>query len=202
MKLYYTPGACSLAPHIVLRETGQPVELEKVNLGKKVTAGGKDYRQINPKGSVPALELDDGQVLTEVAVLVQYIADRKPDAGLAPKSGTLERYRLMEWLNFISSEVHKTFGPLFNPAAATEWKEAQVKLLAVRFDYLAEKLAGRPYLMGDRFTVADAYLFTVLNWTAFAKIDLEPWPVLREFMARVAARPAVTEAMKAEGLIR
>jgi len=202
MKLYYAPGACSMAPHIVLRETGQPVELEKVNLGKKVTAGGKDYRQINPKGSVPALELDDGQVLTEVAVLVQYIADRKPSCGLAPEPGTLERYRLMEWLNFISSELHKAFGPLFNPAAAPEWKEAQVKLLAGRFDYLAGNLAGRPYLMGEAFTVADAYLFTVLNWTAFAKIDLEPWPALREFMARVAARPAVTEAMKAEGLIR
>jgi len=202
MKLYYTPGACSLAPHIVLRETGLPVELVKVDLSRKKTADGGDYLRINPKGSVPALELDDGQILTEAAVLVQYIADRKPGSDLIPAPGSLERYRLMEWLNFISSELHKTFGPLFNPDAAPAWKEAQVKLLARRFDYLAEKLGGRAYLMGEAFTVADAYLFTVLNWTGFARIDLGPWPVLPEYMARVSARPCVMEAMKQEGLIR
>ncbi len=202
MKLYYTPGACSMAPHIVLRESGTPAELEKVDLSEKKTADGKDYLQINPKGSVPALELDDGQVLTEVAVLVQYIADQKPEAGLAPGPGTLERYRLMEWLNFVSSEVHKSFGPLFNPQAAPEWKEAQIKLLGRRFDYLSKRLEGNQYLMGDAFTVADAYLFTVVNWTRFAKIDLGKWPVLQEYMARVSARPGVQEAMKEEGLIK
>ena len=202
MKLYYTPAACSLAPHIVLCEAGISADLEKVDLGKKTTASGVDFHTVNPKGSVPALELDDGQVLTEVAVLVQYIADRKPEAGLVPRAGTLERYRVMEWLNFVSSELHKAFGPLFNPQADSAWKDAQVAVLGKRFDYLAERLGGRPYLMGDAFTVADAYLFTVLNWTGFAKIDLGKWPVLRDYAARVAARPAVQEAMKAEGLLK
>jgi len=137
-----------------------------------------------------------------VAVLVQYIADHKPEAGLVPRAGTLERYRVMEWLNFVSSELHKAFGPLFNPQADPAWKDNQVTLLGKRFDYLSERLGDRPYLMGDAFTVADAYLFTVLNWTGFARIDLGKWPVLRAYTARVAARPAVQEAMKAEGLLK
>ena len=202
MKLYYTPAACSLAPHIVLCEAGISAELEKVDLAKKTTATGRDLHAVNPKGSVPVLELDDGQVLTEVAVLVQYIADHKPEAGLVPRAGTLERYRVMEWLNFVSSELHKAFGPLFNPQADPAWKDAQVAVLGKRFDYLSERLGDRPYLMGDAFTVADAYLFTVLNWTGFARIDLGKWPVLRAYTARVAARPAVQEAMKAEGLLK
>jgi glutathione S-transferase len=191
-----------MAPHIVLREAQIPVDLEKVNLKEKKTASGKDFFQINPKGSVPALELNDSQVLTEVAVLLQYIADRKPEAGLIPEQGSMERYRLMEWLNYISSELHKPFGPLFNPQATPEWKEAVIKLIQMRLDYVADNLGGRSYLMGDSFTVADAYLFTVINWTGFAKIDLGKWPVIQEYMARVLARPGVQEAMKEEGLIK
>jgi glutathione S-transferase len=202
MRLYYAPGACSLAPHIALREAGLPFDLEKVNLGKKTTEGGKDYTKVNPKGSVPALELDDGQILTEVAVLVQYIADRAPASGLAPKAGTMERYRLMEWLNFVSSEIHKTFGPLFNPKATEDSKALQLDLLNKRLDYVSERLGDRPYLMGDTFTGADAYLFTTLNWTGFLKMDLGKWPRLEAYMARVSARPAVKKAMTAEGLIK
>jgi glutathione S-transferase len=202
MKLYYTPGACSLAPHIVLREAGLAFEMEKVDLAGKKTTGGEDYCKINPKGYVPALRLDDGQVLTEVAVIVQYLADRKPDSGLAPRYGTMERYRLMEWLNFVASEVHKLFGPFFNPKITPEWKENQLSLLGKRLAFLAESLQGRKYLLGDGFTVADAYLFTVLNWTRFLKIDLGQWPALKDYQARVAARPAVREALKAEGLAK
>ena len=202
MKLYFTPGACSMAPHIALCEAGIACDLEKVNLGKKTTKSGEDYYQINPKGSVPALQLDDGQILTEAAVILQYIADRKPESGLAPEAGTMERYRLMEWMNYLTSEVHKQFGPLFNPDAPEEWKETHRKLLAARFDYLSGALEGGTYLTGDSFTVADAYLFTVLNWTNFVGFDLGKWPVLKDYMARVATRPKVTEAMKEEGLIK
>jgi glutathione S-transferase len=202
MKLFFAPGACSMAPHIVLNEAGIPCELEKVNLGKKTTAAGEDYYKINPKGSVPALQLDDGQVLTEVAVLVQYIADRKPETGRAPKAGTLDRYRLMEWINYVSSEVHKTFGPLFNPNAPEEWKKTAADQLGNRFDYLAGHLKDRQYVMGDTFTAVDAYLFTVLNWTHFVKLDLGKWPALTGYMARVADRPEVKKTMKEEGLIK
>ena len=202
MKLYYTPGACSMAPHIVLREAGLTFDLEKVDLGKKKTASGEDYNKINPKGSVPAIRLDDGQILTEVAVILQYLADFNPGAGLAPQAGTMARYRLMEWMNFVSSEVHKPFGPLFNADISEEWKEYQLNLLRRRFDYLAEHLAGAPYLMGDMYTVADAYLFTVLGWCKFIKFDLGTWPALQDYLGRVAARPAVTETMKAEGLLK
>lgn len=201
MKLYYYPGACSMAPHIALREAGLPVELVKVDLAKKQTANGEDYLKINPNGYVPTLRLDDGEYLTEVGVLLQYIADKKPGSGLAPHAGTMERYRLMEALNFISSEVHKTLGALFNPKITPEWKEDRIALFGRRCDHLSHKLGSRPYLMGGKFTVADAYLFTILNWTNLFKLDMDKWPRLKDYMARVAARPAVKEAMKAEGLV-
>jgi len=202
MKLFYSPAACSLAPHIVLQEAGFAYDLEKVNLGKKITASGEDYRKINPKGSVPAIESDGGEILTEVAVILQYLADRKPESGLAPAAGTLERYRLMEWLNYVASEVHKSFGPLFNPKASEDWKAVQRTLIESRLDFLAAHLGNSPYLMGNAFTAADAYLFTVLNWTNFTGLDLGKWPALADYMARVAARPKVREAMKEEGLVK
>lgn len=200
MKLYYSPGACSLAAHIALRETGANFDLEKVDLGRHKTAGGEDYYSINPKGYVPALRLDDGSVLTEVGVVLQYVADQKPDSNLAPKAGTTERYRLMEWLTFISSEIHKAFTPFFHPEAGS--KEAATAQLAKRFDFVEKRLAEKPWLMGDAFTVADVYLFVVTNWTNLHKIDLSKWPRLKDFMARAAARPKVQEAMKAEGLVK
>ncbi len=202
MKLYYSPGACSLAAHIVLRETGSKFETEKVDLKTKRTSTGADYSRINPKGYVPALELDNGQVLTEAGTVIQYIADAKNELNLVPEYGTLERYRLMEWINFISSEIHKAFGPLFKPDTPEATKQNQKTMLAKRFDYLAEQLKGKQYLMGETFTVADAYLFTVLNWTAPMQIDLAPWPILQTYMARVATRPAVNDALKAEGLVK
>jgi glutathione S-transferase len=202
MKLYFSPGACSMAPHIVLREARFTFDLEKVDLAKKQTESGEDFNKINPKGYVPAIRLEDGQILTEAAVILQCLADKKPEAGLAPKPETMERYRLMEWLNFVASELHKQIGPLFNPKVTGEWKESQLDLLGKRFDYLSERLSGRQYLMGDQFTVADAYLFTVLNWTNYLKLDLGKWPALRDYMVRVAARPAVKDTMKAEGLIK
>lgn len=202
MKLYFSPGACSMAPHIVLREARFTFDLEKVDLVKKQTESGEDFNKINPKGYVPAIRLEDGQILTEAAVILQCLADKKPEAGLAPKPETMERYRVMEWLNFVASELHKQIGPLFNPKVTGEWKESQLDLLGKRFDYLSERLSGRQYLMGDQFTVADAYLFTVLNWTNYLKLDLGKWPVLRDYIVRVAARPAVKETMKAEGLIK
>lgn len=201
MRLYYSPGAGSMAVHIILRESGLPFDLEKVNLHKQQTVSGEDYSQINPKSYVPALELDDGQLLTEAAVILQYIADQKPKANLAPRSGTMERYRLMEWLNFLATEVHKQFSPLFNPKITPEAKQAQIRYLGRRFDYLAEHLTDSPYVLNGRFTVGDAYLFTLLNWTALLGVDLGKWPALRDYMARIGERPAVREAMKAEGLV-
>jgi glutathione S-transferase len=202
MKLYYMPGACSLAPHIAFREAGLPFDLEKIDGATKKTAGGEDYTAINPKGSVPALKLDDGQVLTEAAAIQQYIADKSPTKKLAPPAGTPERYRLQEWLNYIASEVHKGIGQLFNKAMPDDYRETVKKGLAARqLPYLEKALAGREYLM-DHFTVADGYLFTVLNWTKLHKIDLSAYPNIIAFMTRVAARPAVQEAMKAEGLLK
>ena len=200
MKLYFFPGACSLAAHIVLREGGFAFDLEKVELATGLTEGGAEFRAISPKGYVPALILDDGQLLTEDQVILQYLADRKPDSGLAPPPGSMERYRLMEWLAFIATEVHKGFGPLWNPATPDATRKAALVLLAKRFDYLATALADMDWLMGNRFTVADAYLFTVLGWAAVHQIDLSPWPVLRDYLARVGARPEVLAAMQAEGL--
>jgi glutathione S-transferase len=197
MKLYYAPAACSFAAHIALREAGLPFEAVKVDLRKHTLADGSDYYAISPKGYVPLLELDDGQRLSEVAVILQYIADHKPGT-LAPAFGSLERYRLMEWLNFISSEVHKQFGPLWYADTPDATKEKQRATLAKRFDYLAKALEKQPYLMGERYTVADAYLHTLLNWTGFLKVDLSPWPALQQYQARIAARPAVQEAQRVE----
>ena len=202
MKLYYSPGACSLSPHIALLEAGLEAGLVQVDLKSHKLDGGDDYYGVHVKGYVPLLELDDGQRLSEGPAIVQYIADRNPASGLAPAAGTLERYRLQEWLNFITSELHKSFSPLFDAAAPAEWKEIVKQRLGKRFDWLAEQLAGKDYLMGAQFTVADGYMFTVLNWTQWVGIDLKRWPVLAAYAARVAARPKVHEAMKAEGLVK
>ena len=200
MKLYFSPGACSLSPHIALREAGLPVELVKVDLRAKTLSDGSDFRTVNPKGYVPAIQLPDGSLLTEGPAIVQYIAEQAPQSGLAPAAGTIERYRLQETLNYISTELHKSFSPLFNPNAPEAWK-AQVKtMLAARFDLLSARLEGQSYLFGEQFTVADGYLFTVLNWTRLVGIDLSAWPVLTAFQQRVASRPAVQAALAAEGL--
>jgi glutathione S-transferase len=202
MKLYFSPGACSMSPHIVLHEAGLPVELVKVDLATKRMEGGGDYMKINPKGYVPALTLDSGETLTEGPAIVQYLADQVPAKKLAPAAGTMERYRLQEWLNFITSELHKTFGALFNKSASDDWKAAARALLDKRIGYVAEQLAGKTWLMGDTFTVADAYLFTVLNWSNWLQYDLARWPAVTAYLARVAARPAVQAALKAEGLAK
>ena len=197
MKLYYSPGACSLSPHIALREAGLAFDAETVDLSSKKTKSGADYRAINPKGAVPALQLDNGQVLTEGSAIVQYIADQKPATKLAPAAGSLERYRLQEWLNYIASEIHKGFSPLFNPKATDEWKQVIKDQLAAKFDYLSKQLQGKDYLMGA-FSVADGYLFTILGWTKHLNIDLAKWPVLAQYYERVAARPAVKATLEAE----
>lgn len=201
MKLYFAPGACSLSPHIALLESGQAFELEQVDLRQKTMKDGSDYRAINPRGQVPVLKLDDGQILTEAAVILQYLADRKPDTKLAPPCGTMERYRLQEWLNFVSSEIHKGLGALFNPKATDEWKAQHKEGLAPKFDFLNKALDGKTYLMGSQFTVADAYLFTVLRWTKIHKIDLARWPAVAAYFERIGARPAVRNALQAEGLL-
>lgn len=201
MKLYFSPGACSLAPHIALRETGLAFDLDKVDLSTRQTETGEDFTRINPKGYVPALKLDNGEILTEVAVLLQYIADQKPESNLVPKFGGMERYHLMEWLNFISSEIHKTLGVMFNPAMTPEWRENQLVIFGKRSDFLTTRLAGNPFLTGETFSIADAYLFTVLGWTSLHKIDMSKWPALTDYMHRIAGRHSVTQAMKAEGLI-
>ncbi len=201
MKLYYSPGACSLSPHIVLREAGLDFEMERVDLKSKKTEHGNDYLEINPKGYVPALRLDDGELLTEGPAIVQYLADRVPDRKLAPAAGTMERVRLQEWLNFISTELHKSHSPLFNPAAPEEWKTWMRDLIGRRLALVAKQLEGRDYLLGD-FSVADAYLFTVLSWGRFVNVDTSAWPVIGAYQARMAARPAVQAALKAEGLLK
>jgi glutathione S-transferase len=200
MKLYYSPGACSLAPHIAMRELGIPVDLKKVDLKAKQVDGG-DYKQVNGKGYVPAVETPAG-VLTEAPVILQYLADQKPEAGLAPKPGDPARYKLQEMLNFITSELHKGMGSFFSPAMNDGWRQAMTERLGLRFDWLAKQLEGKPYLMGDKFSVADAYLFTILNWAPMVKFDLGRWPALTEYHKRVAARPKVQETLKAEGLVK
>lgn len=202
MKLYYSPGACSLAPHIVLLEAGFAFDTEKVDIPNKKTASGADYWQINPKGYVPALQLDSGEVLTEVSTILQYLADQKPAAGLAPAAGTMARYRLMEALNFIATEVHKSVGALFNPQMTPEMKEVQKAYIARRFKALDGMLAGKSWMTGDSFSVADAYLFNVLRWCGYHKIDLAQWPNIQAFFARAGERPQVQAAMRAEGLIK
>jgi glutathione S-transferase len=200
MKLFLKPGACSLSPHIVLEELGLKYETDTVDLKGKKTGSGGDYLAINPKGYVPALQLDNGTVLTEGPAIVQYLADLHPEKKLAPANGTLERYQLQSWLTFIGTELHKTFSPLFNPAAPQEWKEQCVANITRRLAWVNEQLAGKDYLMGKDFTVADAYLYTVAGWTKFVKIYISALTHLTAYMSRVAARPAVLAALKAEGL--
>ena len=200
MKLYYSPGACSLAPHIAMREAGLDVELKKVDLKAKQYDGG-DYKQVNGKGYVPAVETPAG-VLTEAPVILQYIADQKPELGLAPKPGDPERYKMQEMLSFITSEMHKGMGNFFNPALNDGWRQAVTDRLGLRMDWVAKQLEGKQYIMGDKFTVADAYLFTILNWAAPSKFDMSKWPTIVEYHKRVGARPKVQEALKAEGLVK
>lgn len=200
MKLYLTPGVCSLSPHIVLEELGIAHETESVNLKTKATASGANFLAINPKGYVPALQLDSGEVLTEGVAIVQYLADLLPDKKLAPPNGSLARYQLQSWLTFIATELHKNFSPFFNPAAPEEMKAIARGNLERRLGYVNEQLEGRQHLLGEDFTVADAYLFTVLGWSKVPQLDLTQWPHVMAFQARVAARPAVQRALKAEGL--
>lgn len=202
MKLYYAPGACSLASHIALREAGLDFELEKVSgkAGTKTTSGGEDYRTVTAKGYVPALRLDNGDVLTEGTAILPYVADRNAAANLAPPAGSFERYRLHEWLGYINSEVHKGYGPFFNPASTDEMKNAAKQALGKKFEWIQEQLAGKPFLLGDQFSVADGYLFVILGWTKIVGIDLGQWPGLKAFHERVGGRPAVQAALKAEGL--
>ena len=200
MKLYYAPGACSMAPHIVALEAGHKLDYVKVDIPNKKTEGGDDYWKVNFKGYVPTLQLDNGELLTEVGVICQYLSDQKPESGLAPKAGTMERYRLMEWLNFVAAEVHKQIGALFNPKYTPEMREVQLAVIGRRLKPLDAALAGKQYLMGDKFTAADAYLFTILNWTKGLKIDLSAWPNIKAYFERVGQRSKVQETMKAEGL--
>ncbi len=200
MKLYYAQGACSLAPHICLREAGLKFDLEKVDLATKKTSSGADYKAVNPNGYVPTLQLDSGELLTEAAVMMQYIADRKPESGLVPKAGTMERYRVRELLNFVSSEIHKTLGALFNPAVPDGFRKIAEDRLATRFDVLTKKLDGKQFLTGGNFTAADAYLFTVLGWAPYLKVSLAKWPALTAYSDRVKARASVQAALKAEGM--
>jgi glutathione S-transferase len=201
MKLYYSPGTCSLSPHIVARELGIHLDLVKVDLASKKTADGRDYVSVNPKGYVPALELDDGQILTEGTAIVQYLADRRGGPRLAPAAETFDRHRLQETLTYINSELHKSYGPLFRPNVSPEAREESVASIKKRYAPIEERLRGRAWLVGDHFTVADAYLFVVTTWAALVNVDLTELPSLRAFQARVATRPAVREAMAAEGLV-
>jgi len=200
MKLFFSPGACSMSPHIVAQELGIPLTLVKVDTATKKLADGSDYWPINPKGYVPAIELDNGEILTEGPAIVQYLADRKPDAKLVPPAGTLERYRVQEMLGYINSELHKTYSPLFRPTTPPETRKEREEYLRKRYKLIDERLAKGPYLFGEQFTVADAYLFTVTNWANFIKLDLNEFPNLLAFQARVAARPAVQATLVAEGL--
>jgi glutathione S-transferase len=202
MKLFYSPGACSLSPHIVLLEAGLPFTIVKTDLRTKKTETGADYYTINTKGTVPALQLDDGRVLTEGPAVVQYLADQKAESGLAPRAGTFERYQLMEMLNYITSEVHKGYSPLFNPKISADWKASALSNLGKKFDWLSGFLGSKTFLMGTTFTVADAYLFTVLRWSEHVGVDLGKWPVIAAYRARVAERPMVQTALKAEGLTK
>ncbi|SFI29874.1 glutathione S-transferase [Bosea sp. OK403] len=203
MKLYYSPGACSLSPHIALREAGLPFTIEKVDTKAGTTETGKAFATVNPKGYVPALQLDDGAVLTEGAAIVQFIADLAPDAGLAPKAGTFARARLQEELNFVATELHKAFVPLLRPTTSEDGKRDARAIVARRLDHVEKTLSdGRDHLLGKDFSVADAYLFTVVNWGGHVGLALEPWPRLQAFMSRVATRDSVRQAMRAEGLVQ
>ena len=202
MKLYYSPGACSLSPHIALLEAGLPYDLVKVDLRAKKLENGDDFLKVNPKGQVPVLGLDSGELVTEGPVIVQMIADRAAGKNLAPAHGSAERYKLLEWLNFITAELHKSFGPIFSPVLADEAKAFFKDRVMGKFKYIDGQLAGRDYLMGSEFSVADAYLFTMLSWADRMKFDLSDMPNLVAYKARVAARPKVQEALTKEGLMK
>lgn len=200
MRLYHAPGACSQAVHILLHEIGIDHDATAVDLATKRTADGRDFLEINPKGCVPALELDDGEILTENAVVLQYIADKEGANELLPAVGSLERYRVLEWVNFVATELHKSFSPLFNPKAGEETRSAFVDLIGRRFDIVERRLDGRSFLTGETFTIADAYLFVVSGWAEMMNISLDRWPNIRRFRERVAERPAVRQVLEFEGL--
>lgn len=202
MKLYYSPGACSLSPHIALREAGLAFTPIKVDLKAHQVDGGGDFYAINPKGYVPVLELDDGTTLTEGPAIVQYIADQVPATQLAPPNGTIARYKLQEWLNFVTTELHKQYSPLFDSSSTEEVKTKQRDKIAKRYEWVAQQLADRDYLTGSTFTVADAYLFTVTNWARSTGVELTRWPAVQAFMKRVTARTHVQAALKAEGFVK
>lgn len=204
MKLYFSPGACSMAPHMVLIELGLPHSTEMVDLRAQphvLKNSGEPYTDINPKGSVPALKLDSGEVLTEAAVILQYLSDQKPEAGLFPKFGSMERYHAMEWLNFVSSDIHKTLGQFWNPSYSEEAREVLKKALDHRLKFLDQHFGKQSYLTGDSFTIADAYLWVILNWMPMHKLEMTPYPNLKKFHDRVGARPSAGKVLKAEGLI-
>ena len=201
MKLYYSPGACSLAPHIVAREAGIAIELERVDIATKRTESGKDFLALNPKGNVPTLELDNGDLLTECSAIVQYLADLKPEHHLAPHSGTMARYRLQEWLGFVNSDLHKSYSPLFNSLTPEQVRSERRAALGRYYALLERHLTTQPWLMGDRFTAADAYLFTVTNWAPHVGLDISEFAAIQAFQQRVAGRPQVREALVAEGLV-
>ena len=202
MKLFYSPGACSLSPHIVAREAGIDVELEKVDTKTHTFNGGSDYYKVNPKGYVPALEIKAGDILTEGPAIVQYLGDQKPQSGVVPAAGSAQRYRLQEMLGYINSEIHKSYSPLFNKATPEETANERREYLKKRYAYLEGVLATKQYLVDNKFSAADAYLYTVTRWAPFVKVDLAGFPNLKEFQARVEARPAVQQALKEEGLLK
>jgi glutathione S-transferase len=202
MKLYYAPGACSLAVNIALHEAGIAFDLERVDSKTKVTKSGENFWDVNPKGVVPVLVLDTGETLTEVVALLQYVSDRKPEAGLMPKSGSMDHYRALEWLSFIGTELHKQFTPLFKDGTPGDYRVIAKENVMKAFKHIDDHLAGRQWLAGDRYSIADIYLFVVSNWGRFQEIDVAEWPNLNDLRTRIRARPKVEEAMKAEGLIK
>lgn len=201
MKLYYSPGACSLSPHIVAYEANLPLELIKVDLQSKLTEAGEDFRQVNPNGYVPVLILDDGHKLTEGPAIVQYLADQTPEKKLAPEPGTLERYLLQQWLNFIATEIHKSFAPLFDSRAPQAMKDWAMERLIARLSTVAEHLSDHPYLLGKGFSVADVYLFVTLGWGRYVDLDISKWPAFTRYVEKISVRPAVQKALQEEGLI-
>lgn len=203
MKLYYSPGSCALAAHIALCESALPYQLDKYNMRTRTTEDGSDYLAINPNGYVPALKIDeDDEVLTEVSAILLYIADHAPQSDLAPKPGELPRYRAIKWLSFVATEVHKSYSPLFNRAATPEWKAASLDKVKARYDYVEDQLKRRPYLLGEKFSIADAYLFVTTTWAKHVGLDLSAWPHLQAYSEKIARRPAVIKAMQEEGLLQ
>jgi glutathione S-transferase len=201
MKLFYSPASCAMSPHIVLAETGLPYQLERVDLATKTTESGLPLQSVNPQDAVPVLLLDSGETLTEGAAIVQYVADQRPEAGLLPPAATFERARVQQWLNYVAAEMHKAHVPMFKADYPADAKDRAIEAIRRSYDHVSAALESRTYLTGDQFTVADAYLFTILNWHNFIALDLAPWPVLVDYQARIAARPAVQQAMREEGLL-